>query len=274
MPYLNELSWRAAEQYFRGSDCVMLGTGAIHGHDHIPMGIDNASVEHVLREVEKRTHILTIPNMPFAPMPEYQDYPGTISISSSAFMNVMLEVIKDLHKWGARKFFVINGHGGSTALLEEIGYHVRRMGGILPVLEWWRLIKSINPKLEAAASAVPAHAAKGRRAKTRGVETAAAMALMPHAMPAESVRIIYSTNIFGDALPTNYFRGVEFKGVQVPMRLMTRESSDDGEVGTSATADMGRQMFAEVVDFVAAFIETLGKKPVPDAGAYLAEATR
>jgi creatinine amidohydrolase len=263
MPYLDELPWQAARDYFRSNDCVMIGTGAIHAHDHIPSGIDNLTTNHIMREVEKRTEILIVGTIPFGPMPEYSDYPGTISVSSSTFIQVVMEIVGDLMRSGARKFLFVNGHGGNTVPLEEIGYRIRSKGGIAPVLEWWRMIKEINPELAASVGKVPANATKGRRAKTRGDETAAAMFLAPRSMPAGSVRIIYSKNILGDALPTNYFRGVVYKGVTLPMRMMTMETTEYGEEGTGATVERGQQMLEEVVTYIVDFIGTLRSTKIP-----------
>src|SRR5206468_74507 len=155
------------------------GAGAIHAHDHIPQGIDTITTDHFLKALEARTELLVVPQIPFGPMDNYMDYPGCISPSPETFKKFVAEVVRDLYKWGARRIFVINGHGGNTAPLLDVAFELRRQGGLMPVFEWWKNIQTIDAELDKAVNAVPPGTKQGRRARTRGVETAVAMVLVP-----------------------------------------------------------------------------------------------
>jgi creatinine amidohydrolase/Fe(II)-dependent formamide hydrolase-like protein len=264
MPYLTELPWREAEAYFKRDDRVAFGVGAIHAHDHIPAGIDTITTDYFLREIEQRAGILVLPSIPFGPMDNYMDYPGCISPSIETFTRMVSEVVHDLHKWGARKIFAINGHGGNTAPLLDVSFQMRQLDALMPVLEWWRLMQGINPKLDKAVNALPESAQAGRKARTRGIETAVAMALLPDAMQPDSIRVVYAREQFRDGqLATNFATGISFRGVVVPAAFGSRETTDWGEVGTCATPEMGHQLLAEAVDFMVGFIEALGQQAVP-----------
>ena len=101
-------------------------------------------------------------------------------------------MVNQLRKWGARKILIVNGHGHNTPHLEDVARQMRNRGVVMPILEWWRLIKWISPELERAAAALPESVPPGRRARTRGIETAAAMVLAPNSMPSQTSRVIYS----------------------------------------------------------------------------------
>jgi creatinine amidohydrolase len=264
MPYLTELPWREAEAYFKRNDCVAFGVGAIHAHDHIPAGIDTITTDYFLREIEKRTDILVVPSIPFGPMDNYMDYPGCISPRVSTFTSFVSEVVHDLHTWGARKIFVINGHGGNTAPLIDVAFEIRKKDALMPIFEWWRLIQGINPPLDKAVNALPDSATPGRKARTRGTETAVAMALLPDSQPPDSIKVIYSREQFanGSQLKTNFATGVNYRGVFVPLPFGSRETTEWGEVGTCATAEMGQQILKECLDFMVGFIEELKAQPV------------
>ncbi len=262
MPYLNQLPWQQAEKYFRGNDTVLFPIGCIHAHDHIPLGIDQLSVEYLCREIEKKTGLLVVPTLPFGWMEQYRDYPGTVNLTSDTLMRVVFEISSELCRWGVRKILFINGHGGNTTYLEEVGVRLREMGMLTPIFNWWELIKTIDPDVVKKAATVP-NAKADRISKTRGVETAVAMALLPKAIPPDSLRVIYSKELFGGQMQTNFFSGVVFRGVKVPMPLMTRESAEYGEIGTNATPELGQKILDEVVDFIVGFSEEIKKHPVP-----------
>jgi creatinine amidohydrolase len=196
-------------------------------------------------------------------MDNYMDYPGCISPSPETFKAFVREVVRDLYKWGARRFFVVNGHGGNTAPLLDVGFEFRRKGALMPVFEWWKNIQTIDSALDKAVNALPSSAVTGKKARTRGTETAVAMVLVPGAQKPESVKVIYSREMFGGDLKTNFATGVHYKGTFVPLPLGSRETTDWGEAGTMATEQMGRQILDECVDFMASFITDMCGRPLP-----------
>ena len=263
MPFLNELPWKDAEAYFAERDDVVIGVGAIHAHDHIPAGIDNLSTDYFLREIEKGTGTLVVPNLPFGPMDNYMDYPGTISLSGPVFTAVVREIVRDMVRWGARRIYVVNGHGGNTPHLLDVGYEFREQGCLVPVLEWWKLIRTIDPDLDRRVNALPGSAQPGRRARTRGTEAAAAMALLPESMLPESVRVIYARELLSAPFDTRFATAVTYRGTPVPLPFGSRETTEIGEVGTEATAEMGQQILRACADFMVGFIKDLNAQGIP-----------
>src|SRR5438552_2337133 len=151
MPYLVEQPWRLTEEYFKKSDAVLFGAGAIHAHDHIPQGIDTITTDHFLKALEARTELLVVPQIPFGPMDNYMDYPGCISPSPETFKKFVAEVVRDLYKWGARRIFVINGHGGNRrhrGPREPDSREVRRIHGGLHQGD----VRAATPAIQAGVS--------------------------------------------------------------------------------------------------------------------------
>jgi len=263
MPYLVEQPFRVTEEWFKKNDSVVLGVGAIHSHDHIPQGIDTITCDYFMREIEKRTPILVVPTIPFGPMDNYMDYSGCISPQVDTFRDYVEQVTMDLFKWGARRIFIVNGHGGNTAPLLDVGYKLRKKGALMPIFEWWKLIQTIDPTLDKAVNALPESVTAGRKARTRGTETAAAMVLVPGSQKPETVKVVYSKEFFGGDMRTNFATGVNYKGTFVPLALGSRETTEWGEVGTKATKEMGDEILRKCLDYVVGFIETMKAHPVP-----------
>lgn len=268
MPYLTNQPWKETEAYFAEHDAVLIAVGAIHGHDHIPQGIDILAPEHMIKLIEEQTHVLVPPSIPYGPMENYMGYPGCISPSVDVFFRYTLGVVEDLMRWGAKRFYFMNGHSGNSFVLHEIAYKIRQRGGLGVILEWWRLLAHIDPELNEAVNRLPKHAPEGKRSRTRGIETAAAAAIVPGWWQgSDSAQIISSKELFPNSpFETNFATGVWFRNVLVPMRFGSLETTEIGEPGTEATVEMGEKIIAACVDFIAGFIDEMNRVDVPEFG--------
>jgi creatinine amidohydrolase len=268
MAYLAHQPWKETEAYFAENDAVLIAIGAIHGHDHIPQGIDLLAPEHLVKRIEERTGVLVAPSIAYGPMRNYMGYSGCISPSAEVFQRYTQAIVDDLIHWGARRFYFMNGHSGNTFPLQEIAFEVRQKGGVGVIFEWWRLLGALDPELNAAVNRVPDSAPEGVRSRTRGIETAVAAAIIPgYHEGTVSARIISSRELFPDSpFETNFATGLWFKNVLVPVRFGSRETTLIGEVGTGATAEMGRQIMDSLVDYMSAFITELNQVEIPPFG--------
>jgi len=257
---LNEMPWRDAEAYFKENDAVIFPIGCVHAHDHIPLGIDNMSAEVLAKRVGEKTKTLVIPTLNYGWMPQYMDYPGTLNIESRTFMDIIMQVCSCLEKWGVRRIAFINGHGGNTPYLLEVGYSLRERGMLCPVFEWWKIIQKLDPALSKEASSLPNSVS--RPGITRGTETAVAMALGDFMDPAD-IRVLHSKNLLGSPFEQIWFQGVEFEGVPIPLSFKTREVMEDGPAGTCATAHHGQRILDLCTDFISRFLEAFKKAPMP-----------
>jgi len=198
-------------------------------------------------------------------MPTYSTYEGTISISQETMKRVILEVLETLHKWGIRKVIFINGHGGNTGILEDVGNTVFEWGMLAPILEWWTLACSLlGPEFNS-------NLAETGRTRTRGLETAFAMAL--DMVDMEDIHVQEYKQVFGDELEiTNStshgllpFQGVRFKGVHVPMPMKVRALTEEMALdNTKATATTGQEIIDITNDYCVEFIEELKKVNVAE----------
>jgi creatinine amidohydrolase len=225
--------------------------GCIHSHDHIALGIDNVGADAIARELSERTQTLLIPQLNFGWMPQYSTYDGTINVLPETLTKLLLEVIKDLHRWGIRKVIFINGHGGNRSILEDVGSIIRDWGMLAPILEWWTLARLFQ--LDREVELGPEYG----KVRTRGVETSFAMAL--DMVDMDDLYVQEYRQIFGDALSVSSFQGVRFKDVYVPMPMKVRAVSKQGQKLTKATAERGREIIKKTNDFCAAFIEEIKK---------------
>jgi creatinine amidohydrolase len=262
---LDRMTWKQTRDYMKTSDTCLFPIGCNHSHDHIFQGIDNVGADVIARELSNRTKVLLIPQLNFGWMPTYETYEGTISISQETMKQIILEVIETLHKWGIRKVVFINGHGGNTGILEDVGNTIFEWGMLAPILEWWTQACSLlSPELNSRMS-------ETGNTRSRGLETAFAMALDMVNM--EDLHVQEYKQVFGDELEitnsTNHgllpFQGVRFKGFHVPMPMRVRELTQElGPAETDATAAIGQEIIDITNDYCADFIEAIKKIDVAE----------
>lgn len=136
-----------AEEAFRRSDTVLMPVGTLHGHGPTPIGIDAISVEAIAERVGRQTGMLTLPLLPYGENDKMRDYPGSLAISQSTMEAFCTDICRSLHRNGARKVIMLNGHGGNREPLTRAGRNVRDLGMLVAIVEWWNITKRLQPDL-------------------------------------------------------------------------------------------------------------------------------
>ena len=135
---LSNLTWPHAEEYFRDHDTVLIGIGSIECHGrHMPLGTDTLIPDFLIDKIEAKTDALICPTLPYGATESLCDYPGTINLGTELLYQVLSRVCDSLFQHGARRFVILNGHGGNVKAIDRVGYDIQRKGGILAELNWW-----------------------------------------------------------------------------------------------------------------------------------------
>ncbi len=142
-----DMSWREAEEAFKGSDTVILPTGTLHAHGPTPIGIDASAADRLADEVGKRTGLLTLPVVTYGEDAKMARYPGSMVIDAHTLEQYYTDICKSLRRNGIRKVVVVNGHGGNREALIRTGRNVREFGMLIAILEWWTIGVKAMPDL-------------------------------------------------------------------------------------------------------------------------------
>lgn len=117
-----------------GRPTVLIPLGSTEQHGpHLPLSTDTdiaravsvAVVERSARSGAKR--LLLGPPLHYGASGEHQDFPGTISIGTTALISVVLELGRSLSNW-AESICIINGHGGNLEALRAAVPRLRAEG--------------------------------------------------------------------------------------------------------------------------------------------------
>ncbi|MCD6357074.1 MAG: creatininase family protein [Thermoproteales archaeon] len=140
---LGELTWEEAGKELRKADFVLLPTGSFEQHGpHLPLLTDSIRAEHLSEEVARRAaerglKILLLPVLPYGVSEHHMRFPGTISVDPLTYISLIEDVGRSLARHGAKRFLILNFHGGNLAPLEVAAARIRSRHGLRTyVLHW------------------------------------------------------------------------------------------------------------------------------------------
>lgn len=123
---------------------VVVPTGAVEQHGpHLPVDTDASIAGAIARAAAERAdHALVTPTIPFGYSPHHGGVPGTITVQSDTFVNLIRDVLGSIVDDGFERIVVINGHGGNRSLLTTaVSDFYAECGVAVAVISYWDLIE-------------------------------------------------------------------------------------------------------------------------------------
>jgi creatinine amidohydrolase len=114
---------------------MVLPVGAIEQHGpHMPVFTDTLISEVMLTAAFERlpddANIWLLPAIPYGKSTEHLGHPGTISLSATTLMAVVMDIAKSLRTSGFEKLVLVNSHGGNADLLSMMAREIRIETGL------------------------------------------------------------------------------------------------------------------------------------------------
>jgi creatinine amidohydrolase len=195
--------------------------------------------------------VAVAPAMPWGVSFHHMNFPGTITLSTETFIQVLVEVIASLQHHGFERFLIVNGHGGNIAAMNVAAVRASEEldVGFVGACSYFSFPdRSIVEKY--VTSPITGHACE--------VETSRAMELVP-----EIVK--HDTLAAGDIteLESGFGRSLKRYSVSVPYRFdrLTR----NGALGdaTKASVEFGKEYVESGLrNFTAFCDELIAENPV------------
>lgn len=144
---LDNLAWPDVKELdFERLVCVLpLGSFEQHGH-HLPFSTDTQIVTAVARGLEaaRPERVLLLPSLWPGHSTHHRFFPGTLSVGQMDYIRLVIDLCGSIVKMGARKIFLLNGHGGNDvpvrAALREIKSDFESVSGLHTVFaSYWTL---------------------------------------------------------------------------------------------------------------------------------------
>lgn len=243
---LANLTWPKAEQYFNEHDTVILPIGSTECHGrHNPLGTDTIIPNRILELIEEKNDTLIAPTIPYGACQSLADYPGTINIDMEVLYQFLYQVVDNLYRHGARKIFVLNGHGGNIKVIERVGLEFEKKGALVIMLNWWLMAWDMKPEWKGGHGG--------------GEETAGVMAVDPSLVDMSEIGGPLEMKNINENLIATGFRSVRFKGVEFEVLRRTPDVTDNGWIGpdhpNTATREWGVEMLQTMADYIVDLIK-------------------
>lgn len=236
----------------RGGDVrvALLPVGATEQHGpNLGMGVDWRVADELARRVAQRVHpvAVALPPLPYGLSAHHLGFPGTISITASAFTAVVKDIAESLARHGIRKLVIVNGHRGNEAVIGVVTTALAYESGIEAVSSFW---------MTQGADAISRHRKTDRWGHACEIETSLAMELTPDLVRHDALE---AGDLIEDYGP--------FEDNYQPFALTTPRSfasrTRNGAFGDArqATPEAGAEIAEAVVERVSTFVEAFARRP-------------
>src|SRR5436190_11751769 len=113
---LENLTWPEVKKLKLADKVVVFPLGSFeqHGH-HLPLTTDTDIVTAIARRLEQKRpkQILCLPTLWPGHSTHHLFFPGTLSVRQMPYIQLVIELCRSIVNFGARKIFLLNGHGGN-----------------------------------------------------------------------------------------------------------------------------------------------------------------
>jgi creatinine amidohydrolase len=248
--FIERMTWPEVEEAIeRGVDAVLIPIGTTEQHGpHMPLDTDCF----IARSLSTRTaelgesdglSILVAPTLNVTLSWYHMQFPGSLRLSTTTFLQVFREVCDSLAHHGLERIVAVNGHGGNVAALTvAVNHYFETTGRRVFLAQWWDLAADVLAQVE------------GPLIHAEEAETSIALALGQTVYTERATRDAWDrgTAVRDAGLPWTSLGRYELRpkgpGVIVPMDML-RDITASGVVGdaTRASRELGERMVEAVV---------------------------
>ena len=238
-PYL---TWTDIEAMPHKEKVVLIQpVGAIEQHGpHLPLAVDSAIGLAVLGRalglLDAQIPAFAMPSLYYGKSNEHWHFPGTISLSATTLIQVLMETGESLYRAGFRKWILMNSHGGQPQIMDIVArdLHVKYDDFEVFPFFTWRVPHITKQLMTEKEGWLGIHAGDA--------ETSLMMAILPDQVRGDRLVCEYPTG-----LPSNGLLTLE-RNLSIPWT--TRDISRSGVIGdaTAATPEKGEQIWASLAE--------------------------
>jgi creatinine amidohydrolase len=257
------MTWPEVEvRIERGVDAVLIPIGSTeqHGH-HMPLDTDCFIARSLCaRSAEMGAaaglELLVAPTLNVTLSWYHMQFPGTVRLSTTTFLQVFREVCDSLVHRGFENLVAVNGHGGNIAALTvAVNHYFETTGRRVFLVQWWDLAADVLAAVE------------GPMIDAEEAETSIALSLGQQVYEDRATRDAFDPGaaVKDAGLPWTSFGRYAMRasgpGVIVPMDML-RDITASGVVGdaTRARLETGEKIVSVLVPRIVQVCKELARK--------------
>ena len=146
---LGDSTWDEINKLDKQNTVIIIPTGSIEQHGpHLPLKTDSFIISEIAfrsaqqaEKINKLINFLILPVISIGRSPHHLDFIGSLSLSSSTFINTIEEICTCLFDYKFKRIILFNGHGGNEDCLKVATRNIRDKINILVCfLSYWSFI--------------------------------------------------------------------------------------------------------------------------------------
>jgi creatinine amidohydrolase len=146
---MTDLNWEQfRDRVPSACDLAIVPVGTIEAHGAIPLGTDTIIPEALASGLAPRVNALIAPSIAYGVTNSLLPYPGSTTVSSTAFSAYLFEAMSGLVDAGFRRIVLLNGHGGQSS---EVAGCVARLWNdkraYACAVEWWGFAEELAAEI-------------------------------------------------------------------------------------------------------------------------------
>lgn len=244
--YLGKMTTTQAKEAFKNDPVIVIPVGSTEQHGtQGALGTDYMVPSYLAERIGDVENVIVAPTVPYGVCPYHLSFEGSINIGYEGLYLVLHGIMDSLMQQGARRFVVLNGHGGNTPSIDRAALEVYHKGGVCASVDWWSLVAELDDRF------------KGGHGDL--LETSVAMAIAPEAVHLELGKPLNAQNPT-DEMKAAYIQAVSFRGGTVRLPRDTKELAPSGWFGPFDPKDSTAELGQAALDLAAQYIrEFLGE---------------
>ncbi len=149
---ISDMNWLQVEKYLEADDRAVVPMGSTEQHAYLSLSVDSILSERVAVAAAQPLGVPVFPAQPYGITPYFMAYPGTVSLRTETYQNLLVDLLDSLRSTGFRRIVLVNGHGGNAPGLIAINQWLEKNTDCRVRLHnWWNAprtlakVKEIDP---------------------------------------------------------------------------------------------------------------------------------
>ena len=229
--YLAKMTTAQAKEAFKKDPIIVIPVGSTEQHGtQGALGTDFMVPSYLADHVEDVDNVIVAPTVPYGVCPYHLSFEGSINIGYEGLYMVLHGIMDSLMQHGAKRFVILNGHGGNTPSIDRAALEVAQL----------------DKKFDGGHGDV--------------LETSAMMAIAPESVHLELSKPINAQDP-SENMKAAYIQAVNFKGGIVRLVRDTKEIAPSGWFGPfdpkDSSAELGQEALDLAVSYIRDFLEEM-----------------
>ena len=149
MSDISKMNWMQVEASLHNDQRAILPLGSTEQHAYLSLSVDSILAHKLALDSAEPYGIPVFPVIPYGLTPAFMAYPGTITLKTNTYFQLLGDVLDSLVAHGFRQILLLNGHGGNMPAQPYVEKWATQQKGVsIRFHNWWKAPKTMQKVVE------------------------------------------------------------------------------------------------------------------------------